>query len=74
MGLQAISLETPFTADLVAAPATVSGGATATVDTDGSGLVTGYTVIDGGSGYTQGQNVTVTEDGGPGSATAAVTL
>ncbi len=77
MSLSAVSLETPFTASQTGLAATVSGGsgssATATVDTDGAGAITNYTVVTPGTDYVQGENVTVTEDGGAGSATAQVT-
>ena len=51
---------------------TVSGDATATVDTDSSGDITAVTILTAGSGYSAGDVVTITEDGGDGEATAKV--
>ena len=56
----------------VAASAT-TGGATVAVNTDGSGTVTAVGTNNPGSGYTVGQIVTFTEDGGAGEFTAEVT-
>jgi len=73
-----LNTTTPFTATQTGAAATISGGtgssATGTVDTDGSGDVTALSITSGGSGYTIGDTITITEVGGtPGVATAEVT-
>ena len=67
-----------FTASQTGAAVTLSGGtgsaATATVDTDGSGDVTAVTITAAGTGYRDGDVLTLTEVGGtPGVATVVVT-
>jgi len=57
-----------------AVPASATtGGATVAVNTDGTGTVTAVGTNSPGSGYTVGQVVTFTEDGGAGVFTAEVT-
>ena len=63
----------PFDAtDATAVPATVSGGATVALNTDIDGEVIAIGTNDPGSGYSVGDSVTITEDGGSGVATARV--
>ena len=63
----------PFDAtDATAVPATVSGGATVAVNTDVNGDVIAIGTNSPGSGYSVGDSVTITEDGGSGVATARV--
>lgn len=67
-----------FTASQTGAAVTVTGGtgssATATVDTDADGDVTAVNITAGGTGYTDGDTLTLTEVGGtPGVATVTVT-
>jgi len=59
-----LATTTAFTASQTGAAVTLSGNATGTVDTDGSGDITAVNITSGGSGYSVGDTVTVTEVGG----------
>ena len=52
---------------------TLTGDATATVETDITGDVTAVNILTAGSGYQVDDVITITEDGGAGVATATVT-
>ena len=67
-----LTTNTAFGASLSGAAATLSGDATGTVDTDGSGNLTAVNIISGGSGYSVGDTVFVAEDAGGGSGSAVV--
>ena len=59
-----LATTTAFTASQSELAVTLSGDATATVDTDGSGDITAVNITSAGTGYTVGDIVTVTEVGG----------
>ena len=63
---------TAFGNNLSAAAATLSGDATGTVDTDGSGNLTAINITSGGTGYSVGDTVYVAEDLGGGSGAGVV--
>lgn len=66
--MNTLATSTPFTASQTGLAVTLSGGdgssATATVNTDGSGSITAVDILNGGTGYTIGNTITVTEVGG----------
>ena len=51
---------------------TLSGDATATIDTDGAAEISAVNITSGGSGYSIGDTVLVNEDGGAGAGSFRV--